>query len=68
MNLSGRRKVITIEQAMAFGSLSYWKGGESMECCPKICTVPARCLVFDLHMRVYMLFGVVMLKPIFRYI
>ncbi len=68
MSLSGRRKVVTIEQAMAFGFLSYWKGRESMGCCPKICTVLARCLVFYLHMRVYMLFGVVMLKPTFRYI
>ena len=68
MKLSGTRKVVAIEQAMAFGFLSYWKGRESMECCSKICTVLARCLVFYLHMHVYMLFGVVMLKPTFRYI
>ena len=36
--------------------------------CLKICTVLARCLVFYLHMRVNMLFGVFMLKRTFRYI
>lgn len=30
INLLGRRKVHIIEQAMAFGFLSYWKGRESM--------------------------------------
>ena len=64
----GEGKVNAIEQAMAFGFLSYWKGRECIGCCPKICTVLARCLVFYLHMHVYMLSGVVMLKPTLRYI
>lgn len=68
MDLFGRGKVNAIEQAMAFGFLSHWKGGECMGCCPKICTVLARCLVFYLHMPVYILFGVVMLKLTLRYI
>ena len=48
--------------------LSYWKRIDCIGCCPKICTVLARCLVFYWHRRVYMLFGVVMLKPTLRYI
>ena len=68
MNFFGKGKVNAIEQAMAFGFLSYWKGRECIGCCPKICTVLARCLVFYLHMHVYMLFGMVMLKPTLRYI
>ena len=66
--MSGRRKVHTIEQAMAFGSCHIGRGVNAWACCTKICTVLARCPVFYMHMRVYMLFGVVLLKPTFRYI
>ncbi len=68
MNLFGRRKVITLEQAMALVSCHIGRDVKASGCCPKICTVLARCPVFYLHMRVYMLLGVVMLKPTFRYI
>ena len=68
MNSFGREKVTSLEQAMALVSCHTGRDVKGSDCCSQICTVLARCPVLYLHVRVYMLLSVFMLKPTFRYI
>ena len=69
INLFGRRKVHTIEQAMAFGFLFYWERRESIRRAAVQGSVQClRGVWCSTCICVYMLLGVVILKHTIRYI